>query len=63
MTTATHSTLVRVMASLVVLYTATSAFAQNPPLTGTDGAKPSIPATIGAKTNVRKATEDQIHGH
>ena len=57
MTTATHSTLVRVMASLVVLYTATFAFAQNPPLTATDGAKPSIPATVGAKTNGRKATE------
>ncbi len=53
MTTATRSTLVRVLASLVVL--CTPAFAQNPPLTGTDGDKPHIPDPNAPKTNPGKA--------
>ena len=49
MTTAPRSPFVRVMAGWVVLGTAASALAQNAPLTGTDGAKPSAPASEGAK--------------
>ena len=45
MTTPPCSSFVCLMASLAVLYTASSAFAQNAPLTGTDGTKPSIPAS------------------
>ena len=49
MTTAIRSRLARAMASLVVLCTATSALAQTAPLPGTDGKKPQVPATGGAK--------------
>ena len=48
---ATRFAFTRSLASLVVLGTATSVFAQNPPLTGTDGAKASITAADGAKTS------------
>ncbi len=58
MTMATQSTLARIMASVMALCAATSAFAQNPPLTGTDGKKPSTPATAGPKTGVGKAAEN-----
>ncbi len=58
MTTATQATFARIMASLVVLCTATSALAQNAPLTGTDGKKPPVSTTAGPKTGGGKAAED-----
>ena len=47
----------RVIASLVVLCTASAVFAQNPSLPATDGAKPSVPATDVGKTSAGKDTE------
>ena len=54
---ATHFTFIRVMASLVVLGTASSAFAQNAPLTGTDSTKPSVPASAQPKTPAAQPAE------
>ena len=52
---AIQSTLARVLASLLVLCTATSAFAQNAPPTGAGGTKPSVPTTAAPKINAVKA--------
>ena len=55
---ATRYTLARVMASVVACSTAASAFAQNPPRTGTGSTKPSTPPTAGPKSNGGKAAEN-----
>ena len=55
----TQTTLARIMASVVVCCTATSAFAQNPPLTGAVSKKPSTPATAGPKTGGGKIAENK----
>ena len=58
MTMTTQFTFARVVASAVLLCSATSAVAQNPPLPGTDGTKPSVPATAGQKTTGGKTAEN-----
>ncbi len=62
MAMATQSTLARVVASVVVFCTATSAFAQNAPLTGTDGTKPSIPRAIDRATPPEGAANCPVIG-